>query len=418
MEYALPYGKTELKFRLPDSLPVDVISPKEIVPHPAPELAVLDALEQPRGRFSWDDVGEAQSAAIAINDKTRPVPHDLLLPPLLQKLEALGISKERVALLIATGTHPPMRPEEFPAILPGKILANYGVISHDCDDQDALEFAGETQRGTPVWINTHFAQADLKIVIGNIEPHQFQGFSGGAKSAAIGLAGRATINHNHAMMTHPDAVLAEFHKNPARQDIEEMGKILGVDLALNAILNPHKKIVHVLAGDPFAVTESGIPLARQICQIPVQQPYDLMIVSPGGYPKDINVYQSQKGLAHGLQVTKAGGTVILAAACSQGTGSAHYEDWVVGKTSSQEVIEGFNRLGFEIGPHKAFQIARDSSKVDLMVYSDLEPEFARSLLLNPIQDLQATLDAALNHITSGQRVGILPHASATIPYLE
>jgi lactate racemase len=420
MDYTVPYGKGEMKFVLPDSIVVDIISPKEVDPHPAPEQAVREALKLPRGGFSWGDFCKAQSAVIAINDKTRPVPHEVLLPPLLEKLDSLGISAEHIQLLIATGTHTPMTADEFPAILPEEILARYKVISHDSDNQEDLKYLGITERGTPLWVNARFAQADLKVVIGNIEPHQFQGFSGGAKSAAIGLAGRQTINHNHAMMTHPEARLGEFEKNPARQDIEELGELIGVDLSLNAILDPGKKIVHVLAGKPRTVMESGIPLARQICQIPVQKLYDLMIVSPGGHPKDINIYQAQKGLAHALQVMNEGGCVLLAAACAQGSGSSHYEDWVVNKNSSQEVIEEFKQLGFEIGPHKAYQIARDSSMVNLLLYSDLDPEFARALLLNPIQDFQTSLDKCVNSCRREGiiSVGVMPYASATIPYLQ
>jgi lactate racemase len=420
MKFTLPYGKSELKFNLPESLAVDWISPRDVVGDAAPEQATLEALNQPQGRFRWADFTHVNSAAIAINDKTRPVPHEVLLPPLLDKLHELGISSENISLLIATGAHAPMTTEEFPTVAPEDILAKYRLISHDCDDQENLEYVGITQRGTPLWINTCFAQADLKIVTGNIEPHQFQGFSGGAKSAAIGLAGRETIHHNHAMMTHPEARLGEYVKNPARQDIEELGELIGVDLALNAILDAGKKIVHVLAGEPRDVMERGIPLAQKIYQVPVEQLYDLMIVSPGGHPKDINVYQAQKGLAHALQVMNVGGCVLLAAACPQGSGSSQYEDWVMSKDTSQEVIEKFKQLGFEIGPHKAFQIARDSSKVNLLLYSDLDPEFARALLLTPIQDFQRTLDCRLK---TYQRdgiisIGIMPFASATIPYLD
>ena len=107
--------------------------------------------------------------------------------------------------------------------------------------------------GTPIWSNKAYVGSDFKIVVGNIEPHQFVGFSGGVKSAAIGLAGVKTINHNHALMTHPDSQLGEYENNPALQDVEEIGKKMGIHLALNAILNQNKQIVHVLAGDPRAV---------------------------------------------------------------------------------------------------------------------------------------------------------------------
>ena len=271
-----------------------------------------------------------------------------------------------------------MTPDEFPSILPAEILSRYRVVSHDSENADLLVNLGETSRGTPVWSNHAYVESDFKIVVGNLEPHQFVGFSGGVKSAAIGLAGLDTINHNHAMMTHPDSQLGEYETNPARQDVEEIGQKIIIHLALNAILNQNKQIVYALAGDPRAVMRAGIPLSRQVCQVGVPAKYGLVISSPGGHPKDINIYQAQKGLAHAALVTRPGGTIILAAACPEGTGSPHYEDWMAGKTSYAEVIECFNLEGFRIGPHKAYQIARDASKVRFLFCSEMDESFARA----------------------------------------
>jgi len=150
----------------------------------------------------------------------------------------------------------------------------------------------------------------------------------------------------------------------------------------------------------------------------VPQNYRLMISSPGGHPKDINVYQAQKGLAHAARVTLPGGTIILTAACSEGSGSPHYEDWALGKRSFAEVIEQFRVEGFRIGPHKAYQIARDASQIHLMLRSELDENLARALLLNPVKDLQTAVDVALADLQPGERVGVMPHAASTIPYQD
>jgi nickel-dependent lactate racemase len=152
--------------------------------------------------------------------------------------------------------------------------------------------------------------------------------------------------------------------------------------------------------------------------VAVRHKYGLVISSPGGHPKDINVYQSQKGLAHAALVTRPGGTIILAAACPEGTGSAHYEKWMHKKHSYTEVVERFSAEGFRIGPHKAYQIARDASQVHLLVCSEMDPVFARTLLLNPVQDLQTAIDMSLADMQPGEYIGILPHASSTIPYIH
>jgi nickel-dependent lactate racemase len=251
--------------------------------------------------------------------------------------------------------------------------------------------------------------------VGIIEPHQFQGYSGGVKSAAIGLAGRDTINHNHAMMTDPHAQLGRYADNPARQDVEEIGRKIGVHFALNAILNGEKQIVHAIAGDPRGVMEAGIPLSREIHQVAVAAPFDLVIASPGGHPKDINLYQSQKALAHASLVTRDGGTVIVAAACPEGSGSRSYEAWMEGVHSYQEVFRRFESEAFRVGPHKAYQIARDAARVRVFLISAMPPDLVQALLLTPVTSIPEALVTALADMGTGVRVGIMPRASSTIP---
>jgi nickel-dependent lactate racemase len=415
IEFSLPYGKGNLTFHLPDGLPVEVVEPPEVVAAADPLGAVEAALDAPLGGARLPDFRGARSAAVAINDKTRPVPHEHLLPPLLRRLEGLGLPPEAITLLIATGAHPTMPPTEFARVVPTEVLTRYPVLCHDADDRPNLAYLGATSRGTPVWVNRLFLAADLRIVVGNIEPHQFQGFSGGVKSAAIGLAGRDTVNRNHALMTDPEARLGRYEENPARQDVEEIGQAIGAHLALNTILNGQKQIVHALAGEPRAVMETGLPLSRSVCQVAVAAPFDLVIASPGGHPKDIDLYQSQKALAHASLVTRDGGAVILAAACPEGAGSRSYEAWMVGVSSYDEVFTKFEREGFQIGPHKAFQIARDAARVQAILVSKMAPDLVRRLLLTPAESINEALGLALPDLPTNARVGIMPRASSTIP---
>jgi nickel-dependent lactate racemase len=311
-----------------------------------------------------------------------------------------------------------MTPDEFPSILPESILRNYRVISHDIDAEHDIVRLGVTTRGTVVSINRIFYEAALRIAVGNVEPHQLAGFSGGVKSAVIGLAAWDTINGNHRMMAEPGATLGSYEENPVRQDIEEMGRIVGVHLALNTVLNEQKQIVRVFCGKPQEVMRAAIPLVRQVYQQTVAQPYDLIIASPGGYPKDINVYQAQKALGHAVHASRVGGTIILAAACSEGSGSAKYEQWLselclpLGADVNRAVIERFRAEGFRVGPHKAFQIARDSADRRVIWVTDL-PEPSR-FGLRSAASLRAALYEALDADPSIQRVAVLPYANATL----
>ncbi len=417
MSVQLPYGRHHLVVNLADQWKVELLAPTEVPALPNPREAIERALDAPLGERTLSDFAGARSAAVAISDKTRPVPHDELLPSLLQRLERLGLTPEAITLLIASGTHSPMAPDEFYEVVPADILERYPVVSHDADDRDNLVSLGETRRGTPVWVNQRFVEADLRVVVGNIEPHQFMGFSGGIKSAAIGLAGRETIQHNHAMMTDGRARLGHFEDNPARQDVEEIGRLIGVHLALNTVLNEAKEMVGVVAGEPAAVMRQGIPLVRDVYQVAVAEPLDLVIASPGGHPKDINLYQSQKALAHAALVTREGGAIILAAACPEGTGSEGYERWMVNMTSCEQVIERFRREPFRIGPHKAFQIARDAARARVILISQMPLDLVKRLLLTPAKSLEDALALASDTLTAGARVGVMPWANATIPEL-
>jgi nickel-dependent lactate racemase len=414
----LPFGSHTIELKLDEHYPAEVINPRDVSGLDNPLDAVKDAVAHPITLLAQARFVTARTAAIAVNDKTRPVPNDILLLPLLAWLESIGLKAEAIQLIIATGTHVPMTADEFPRVLPEEILHKYPVISHDCDDEANLSYLGDTSRGTPVWVNRKYYESDIKIVVGNIEPHHFMGFSGGVKSASIGVAGRLTINRNHAMLVDPMAEVGEYDRNPMRQDIEEIGRRMGVHLALNAILNNDRQIVKVLFGSPLDVMREGISLSRQISQVVVAQPYDLVIASAGGYPKDINLYQAQKAITHGSRLVRDGGVVILAAECPEGSGSASFEDFMNGIHGVEEVFARFKQRGFQVGPHKAFQIAKQAARISIILISSIPSEKVEHFMLIPAESMEAALLKAFAKLPPNPRIAILPHATTTIPQVQ
>jgi lactate racemase len=428
--YQLSYGHEQVALNLPMPYSADWIEPPYFPPAPDPLEVVRQAIAHPVDGRPLSTYLPARSVAIAINDKTRPVPHEHLLPPLLEALHAAGIPAEAVTFYIATGTHVPMPAEEFLRILPRDICDIYRIVSHDCDNEAGLVTLGTTRRGTIIRANRSFVEADLRIVVGNIEPHHFAGFSGGYKTAAIGLGARDTINRNHSMLVEPEARIAEFTHNPLRQDIEEMGDAIGVQFALNAILNGEKKIVRAVSGSPRAVMQAGIQISQSICQVSLGEGghsgkenyyhrYDLVIASVGGAPKDINFYQSQKALSHASLFTRDGGVIILAAECPEGSGSRSYEDFMQGVTSPQEVFDKFRQMGFRVGPHKAFQVARDAARVKIILVSNIPAELVSHLLMTPAANLDEAFAIATRYLTAipteQMKIAILPRATNTVP---
>jgi len=416
--YKLSYGKTILDLNIPDQIQVDLIEPIDLPPLENPVEEVKHSLEHPIGISLDTLVRPSCTVAIAVNDKTRPVPHKYILPPLLEKLLSLGVKKNNIFIYIATGTHLPMDVDEIRSILPREIVDHYQITSHNCDDDNKLRYLGKTTKGTDAYANTYYYKSNIKIVTGNIEPHHFMGYSGGVKSAAIGLAGRQTINTNHAMLIDDNSRFGLFESNPMRQDIEEIGRMMGIDFALNVILNSQKNIARVFSGDPLMVMNSGISLVKEKCQVIINNPYDLVIASAGGYPKDINLYQSQKALTHASAVVRNGGVIIITAECSEGSGSLAFQEFMEGVSSYKQAIEKFSATGFRVGPHKAFQIAREAANKTIILVSNLPSDSVRNWLMTPAPSIEEAMNIALSILPDNPSVAVMPRATNTIPEIS
>lgn len=417
-DIVLPYGKETLSLHIDDTLSPQIILPEEVHPSSDAISIVQEAINNPVGSFNWENITPVGTVAIAINDKTRPVPNEVLVPPILQKLAAIGFKPDQITFYIATGTHIPMPTEEFPLLLPSEIISNYQIVSHDCDNTSNLQYLGDTTRKTRVWVNSAFFSSSVKILVGNIEPHHFMGYSGGVKTAGIGLTGRETINQNHAMLVDPKSTFGVYDTNPTRLDLEEIGDFLKIDAALNVVMNSYKQPMYAVMGSPRDVMEKGIPISRQICQTKVETgQFDLVIASPGGYPKDINLYQAQKGLSHAASITRDGGSVILVAQCVEGVGSNSYEAFMEGVTSTSQVYTKLKQEGFRVGPHKSLQFAREQDRIRIIVVSSISPSRLERLLLEPSDSLETAFLKALDTLPSSPRIAIMPKATNTIPHI-
>lgn len=412
--YSLPYGKGDLEFRLPETIQPEWIRPPAVAADPDPYNLIREALENPLGHVDKRKLEPGSKIGVAVLDGSRPNVNRLLLPALLDWLARLGVEPGQVQLVLATGVHPRPSPEELSKILSEEVAGACRLHLHDANDEGTLGFLGITERGTPVQINQVYLDCGFKVSFGLIAPHQFQGYSGGVKAAAIGLAGRETIEHNHALMVDPDSRLGMYSSNPARQDTEAIGQMIGVDLAFNLVLNREDQVVAALAGDPLAVMQAGIPLCREASCTPVAGSFDLIIASAGGHPRDLNLYQAQKGLAHACLITRSGGAVILLAACPRGSGCARFEEQVAGDPTPVQVLERFHAGGFRLGAHKAFQIARDGIDRHVYLRSELEDSAARRYLFEPARSVEQALEHCALDL-SRARVGLMPWAAKTIP---
>jgi lactate racemase len=414
--FRLPFGSGFVEWEAPPDAEVTTLMPR-LVPGVSDELnAVEAALDGPLGGRRIEDFGGAASAAIAIPDHTRPLPYERLLPPLLRRLAWLGVPPERTILLVGTGLHRPVRPDEFPRLVGADIAARYPMAAHDATDLRGLVSFGTTNRGTPVLVNRRYSEADLRLVVGTIDPHQFVGFTGGAKGAVIGLGGAATIRANHQLMSDPGAQLGRYEGNPVRADVDEIGDRVRVDFALNVILNSAGTIVCALAGEPRLVATEGARRSAEIATVAVDALADVAIASPGGHPRDVDLYQAQKAAAHASRAVRPGGAIILVAACPEGLGEERFAELMRACTSPQEIVERFQRSGFEVGPHKAFLFARTMLQAEIyLVSGGIAPSLSRSMGFLPAASVGEAVDAIRADRGHLGRIVVIPRASSTIP---
>lgn len=413
MSIELPYGKSIISADAFPGINIDEYYPKEnTISLKRQKKLVMCAIKIGFLDFKKNcPVLKHSSIAIVVNDPTRPTPHDLLLPPLLDYLILIGGKTENISIFIATGTHKGLTNKEISGIIKNDIFKTYRTHVHNCDDELNLKYLGESAAGTPIYVNKSFFSHDVKIVIGQIEPHHFMGYSGGVKSAAIGLGGRKTITANHKMLMHPLAKMGNFYNNPMRIDIENIGNLIGVDLALNVVLNSSKQIISVFFGEPYSVMEQGIKISQDFCRVNTDTKYDLIFCSPGGYPKDINLYQAQKALTHASTFLRKGGVIIIAAECVEGLGNKKFKDFFEGKKSPEHVISAFESQSFSIGPHKAFQLALQAKDFKIILISKLDPNIVEKLFLTPSKSLKEAVKIAENFLPINPKIAVLPSAT-------
>jgi lactate racemase len=415
----LKYGKGRIKVDIPEKAVVSILEPLH-----APVLAsvpeALDAaLSAPRGCPPIEAALAARrprSVAIAVPDETRPAPLREILPVLLHRLEAAlhTALADGVTLFVGGGLHPPADAAAIERILPPEITRGCRVVAHDARRAPMRDY-GTTSRGTPVRINAEYAAADFKLVIGQVDPHQFVGFTGGAKGVVIGCAAPETIEMNHSLMAQPNAHVGQLKGNPVREDMNEAGEMAGIDLAVNFVLDADKKAVHLAAGKPAQVLESCAEICAGVYGVAIEEKFDIVIASCGGYPKDICLYQAQKGLNLASHALKPGGHILLLAASPQGVGDDIYFDYVSQFTSPEEVMRDFKASGFRMGAHKAYLFGRTLVNFNVAVFSDLDPGILGKCHLRAAEP-ESVIREWVADFNGTPRMAVIPNANTTYFY--
>lgn len=412
MRVTLEYGRTGLQVDLPERHVVKCFGYRPLPPIDDGIAAVRRALARPHGAPLAELARGRTNACIAICDITRPVPNRLILEPLLETLEAAGIARSEILILIATGMHRPSTPAEIIEMLGPDIARDYQVASHDGRAADAHTCLGTTPRGVPAWIDTRYVSAGLKITTGLIEPHFMAGFSGGRKLICPGLASLETIRawHSPAFLEHPNARAGCLAGNPVHEENTLIARMAGCDFIVNVVIDDRRRLVAVVAGDMEAAFEEGVDFARRMTTDKIAEPADIVVTSAAGYPLDSTFYQAIKGMVAAQGVVKPGGTIVLAAAMNEGIGSAEFRQIYDDHPSLTAFMEAIlcGRY-FKMDQWQLEEFARVHRHAQICVVSDgLDEATLRRLHVDTASTVEEAVAAALRRHGPAATIAVSP----------
>lgn len=410
MQVTLAYGKTGVAVNVPDD--ATILEPRYAPEVPDADAALAEAIARPIGCASLSELAAGKAtAAISVCDITRPAPNRLVLPHVLRALEAGGIPREGVQILIATGLHREATAGELDEILGPEIVRDYAVDSHRARNLDEQTDLGVTPGGTHAYVDKRFVEADLHITLGFIEPHLMAGFSGGRKLISIGLAGERTIKRLHSPTYMRDARAVEgcFPDNPLHRELIEIARRAGHDFMVDVALNRERGITAVFAGEPEAAHARGVDFVRGATRAEVEEPADLVITTCGGYPLDLTYYQAVKGVTAAAHVVREGGTILVVAECAEGLGSPEFADLVRRSPDPKALMDEFLRSDVRIDQWQCEKLAMvlEKARVAFCV-PGVAPE-DRTTFWGPTFDRpQEAVDALTAEAGGGARITVIP----------
>jgi len=361
LEIKIPYRGTSLEVNVP--LPeenIKVLRSKD--PSPTKDVGeiVRIALANPIGEKKLSEmVRPGERVALMFDDWTRPTPVSKIVPIVLEELKNGGIRDEDIVLICGNGMHAPdyMAEEKLIEKLGEAVFRKYEIVSHNAYDQEKLKFIGVTKSlGTPLFINQSVAESDVKVSIGRIAPHGDVGYSGGSKMIMPGVASVWTIIHNHSGSVPHSGILG----NSLREDIDECGRMAGLDFIVNVVYNSDEEVIQAFAGDPIEAHHRGVEFGdKEVWGAKIADTADIVIASPG-LRKEGFFLSSMKSLGVADRCLKKGGTIIVVASCVGDWSEEAYVDsgWSVPKDMLEHGYPELLRLLASRAwhePHRQFQ---------------------------------------------------------------
>ncbi len=413
MRIKMDYGKTGILVDLPDDRVVGPLEIKDAIPLADQSKAISDALANPIGSKPLSEIAKGKkTACILICDITRPVPNKVILPQVLKTIENAGVPRSGITILIATGLHRPNEGEELVELVGEDIARNYRVENHHGKENSEHDFLGVTPRGVPVYIDSRYVRAELKITTGLIEPHLMAGYSGGRKVICPGIAGIETVKvwHGPKFLEHPNADCGIVEGNPVHEENTHIALMTGCDFIVNVCVDGNRQITWAGAGDMIKAWEAGVAFVRQVVRVPIKEPVDIVLTSCAGYPLDITWYQAVKGLTGALPILKKGGTIILVASLTEGLGSPEFQQVLKENPDLQAFKKRILETDYFIMDQwQLEEFAKVIEKGKVKVFSKgLEHSILSKCHVTPVESVEKAVADSLKEYGPSAQIAVIP----------
>jgi nickel-dependent lactate racemase len=411
----MPYGEKGMEVDLPDdAFVVRAPIPAGVVGNAALEK-VRQSIRNPIGRGIEDVARSAKAVSILVTDKTRATPNETILKALTESLEG-----REITVVVANGLHKPSGEAALRKLVGDEIYERCEVVDHDSDDDKNMAYVGRTSRGTDFYINKRVLSTDLIIGTGLIEPHFFAGYSGGRKLVLPGVAATSTVykNHDYEKMAHPMADYGFLKGNPIHEDMVEATRMVSkFAFIVNVILDEKKRLVQSFAGDPYEAHERGAREYDSFGRAKVPFEADITVVTNGGHPLDLNLYQAVKGMTTAARVTRRGGVIIALSRCEEGIGHESFRELAAASKDPQKILNYIKEnepIRDQWQVQKLEQVLLKSKVI--VVSEGVKDKEVEELNMIRAGSFEEALELA-RRMTPGKRVVAIPDGPYVIPDL-
>lgn len=415
----LAYGKGSISFQFEETR-YQVLAGNSSDDRPLTDVEIGAALNAPIASPPLEDLFSAgDSVLIVVSDATRATASAQILNLLVRRLIQIGVSPADLAIIFATGIHRPVTPDEKIELLTPFIAQRLRTIDHSAYDSSEMVLLGTTDRKTQVEVNRALKDFSHVVVTGAIGFHYFAGFTGGRKSICPGLASARTIEATHMLALNfstggrrAGVGTGLLEGNAVHEECERIAAMIKPRFSINSVVDDRGRAVRIYAGDWQAAHRAGCQAYLASHSTPIETKREIVVVSCGGSPYDINLIQAHKALDMAAHACTDGAIIILLAECPDGLGQPTFLKWFAEKDS--RALEARLRDAYEVNGQTAWSLLTKAERYQVYLVSKLPDEEVRRMRIIPARSLNDVLD----NVGREANGYILPRGAAFLPRLE